>query len=359
MNVFMVHSGYDGCSYVRIFLPAVHNGFRMDKTSRTSERLDMEKIKENLAWADVVVFHRPEDETYLNLSRLLRRDGKKIVMDNDDTFRIEDYHPLADFSPDGFQQNIRKRNEAINTFIGFSDMVTTTTEFLAQEYRKLNSKVVVLPNYIDPMDWDEPLRNETGKVRIGMIGSVSIEYDYLHVKDLLRELSKREDVTIVLFGLGDAKHRADNPAVTRTFREEYDFWDSIKHEQVPWCKNYLYQEKLNEARLDMMLIPRRDNYFNRCKSNIKFLEASMLEIPCIAQGFSDNLSPYQGAADSRHMKIITDSSKWYGVIDEMIRNKKERMEVGKEAHEYVLKNYNIEEHYQEWQKAYEKLYAYY
>ena len=41
-----------------------------------------------------------------------------------------------------------------------------------------------------------------------------------------------------------------------------------------------------------MLIPRGENYFNRCKSNIKFLEASMCEIPVIAQSFTTNDSPY-------------------------------------------------------------------
>jgi len=317
--------------------------------------MGMEEVKLSLKWADVVVFHRPEIEEYHTLARLLKKDGKKIVMDNDDTFRIEDYHPLAGFMPDGFQVNIRKRNSSINSFLQLSDLVTTTTEFLADEYRQLNENVVVLPNYIDPFDWDEPLKNETDVVRIGMIGSVAIEYDYLHVKKLLKELSKRKDVKIILFGLGDVKHRKENPAVTRTFHEEYSFWDSIDHEQVPWCKNYEYQDKLNEAKLDMMLIPRRDNYFNRCKSNIKFLEASMFEIPCIAQGFKDGKSPYQGK-DEKFMKIVVDNKEWLGKINQLVDNSYLREEMGRKTKEYVLENYNIENHYQEWQNAYDKLY---
>lgn len=114
-----------------------------------------------------------------------------------------------------------------------------------------------------------------------------MEYDYAHVKDVIKELGDREDVELILFGLGDLNHRKNNPNVTKAFRPEYDFWDSVKHTQFPWVKNHLYQKTLNECKLDLMIIPRKDNYFNRCKSNVKFLEAAMLEIPVIAQSFDD------------------------------------------------------------------------
>ena len=268
----MINSGYDGCCYPRIYLPCIHNGFRTDKL-KNQPRMSPKDVRENLQWADVVVFHRAEEQTYHDLMKMLKRDGKKIVMDNDDTFRLEDFHPLANFNPDGTKiDSLARRENNINEFIAECDLVTTTTETLASEYRLLNDNVVILPNYIDPFDWDEPLRNEGDKVRIGIVGSAAIEYDYLHVKDVLRELSERNDVELVMFGLGDKKHREDNPIVTKVFKEEYDFWDSLNIKHIPWCPTYLYQQKLNEARLDLMIIPRKDNYFNRCKSNIKFLD---------------------------------------------------------------------------------------
>ena len=357
MQVFMINSGYDGCCYVRILLPAFHNGFQTDKLTRSSPRMSTNELQQALKGADVVVFHRPESEQAHELAKLLKRDGKKIVMDNDDTFIIEGDYPLAGFLYDATGVQVELRKKMVDTFMEkYADLVTTTTPLLVKEYSQHNKNVVMLPNYIDPMDWDEPLRNESYKVRIGLVGSVAIENDYIHIKDIIRELGDRSDVEMVLFGLGDAKHREENPAVTKAFHQEYEFWDSVNKEQIPWCKSYKYPATLNNARLDMMLIPRKDNYFNRCKSNIKFLEAAMCGIPVIAEGFESGDSPYQATDDSDHMLIAEDKEDWEYFINTLIRDKGLRENMGKRAKEYVLNSYNIENHFHKWNDAYEKMF---
>ena len=93
-----------------------------------------------------------------------------------------------------------------------------------------------------------------------------------------------------------------------------------------------------------MVIPRKDNYFNRCKSNLKFLEASLLRIPVIAQGFEDCLSPYQvNKEDSKHMEIVIDNDTWYDKIVELLLDEHKRVKMSEFAHDYVLKNYNIKD----------------
>lgn len=353
-RVLMIGSGYDGCNYPRIYLPATFNGFWTDKPSLLNSEVNLEDIKHELAEADVIVFHRAEEQTYHELAKFLKDKGKKIVMDNDDTFILDDFHPLVQFTPDGkFQENLQRRQDNINEFIKLSDLVTCSTETLKKEYSEHNDNVVVLPNCIDPEDWDEPLRNEGDKVRIGIVGSAALEYDYLHIKPLIKELSERDDVELVLFGLGDLKHQKENPKVTKVFKDEYEFWNNIKMTQFPWVKRYDYNRVLNEARLDIMIIPRRENYFNRCKSNIKFLEASMCEIPVIAQSFTDG--PYEEITEDIGV-LIKDNSKWKEEIDRLIKDKDLRRSMGKKAREYVIKNYNIADHYEEWNTAYSKLY---
>ena len=167
-NVFFINSGYDGCNKVRMNLPCIHNGYKTDRPSLAHPRRPLNEIKEELMSADVVVFHRAEEQTYHDLAKMLKADGKKIVMDNDDTFLLEDYHPLAQFNPDGTAvDNLKRRNDNLYEFMRMCDLVTTTTKTLKEEYEKVNPKTVILPNYIDPDDWDEPLRNEGEKVRIG------------------------------------------------------------------------------------------------------------------------------------------------------------------------------------------------
>jgi len=346
MNVLMIPNGYKGCGYVRLQLPAWQNGFDMAET--VQEMLDKAK------YADVIVFHRPENKEYYDVAVMLKGLGKKIVMDNDDTFKIDDYHPLATFKPDAVEVGLKGRDDAISKFLGIADLVTTTTETLAKEYRKLNDNVVILPNCVDPIDWDDPIRNEADKVRIGIVGSCAFEYDYLHVKDVLKELSDREDVQLCMFGLGDKQHRKNNSRVTKVFKDDYKFWDSVNIEHQPWCDIEDYPSMLNESKLDIMLMPRKDNYFNRCKSNLKFLEASMLEIPVIAQSF-DN-APYEEIKHMENGILIRDNKDWMKMINWMIDGKDRRRMIGKTAKQYTLNNYNIEEKAQLWADAYAKLF---
>lgn len=353
-RVYMLASSYPGCSYVRLMLPAFNNGFLLNKASIAGEIDNPEEMQKNLVGADVVVFHRPEEPEFLALANILKSEGKKVVMDNDDTFKIKDHYPLAGLDAKGVSVVLENRDKAIENFLAVADLVTTTTETLADEYRRINDNVVVLPNCIDPMDWEEPKRNEGEKVRIGMVGSVAYEYDYLHMKDILRKLSKRDDVQLVLFGLGNAQHRKDNPNVTKAFKDEYKFWDSLEVEQVPWCQIEDYPSTLNNAELDIMLIPRKENYFNRCKSNVKFLEAAMCEIPVIAQSFKD--CPYEELTNCVNGMKVADNKDWESYIEALIKDKAYRRNMGKNAKEYVLKNYNIEDKAQLWADAYEKLY---
>jgi len=355
MKVMTINSGYDGCNYLRLHLPTVYNGWWTDKPSLSEDKISIKDVREHLQAADVVVFHRAEEQEYHVLAKLLKKDGKKIVMDNDDTFVLDDFHPLAQFTSDGkFQEHLQRRSDNIDEFIKLCDLVTTTTKTLKKEYDKLNDNVVILPNCVDPYDWDEPLRNEGDKVRIGIVGSAAIEYDYHHIKDLIKRLGDREDVELVLFGLGDLSHRKDNPKVTEVFRDEYKFWDSVNMEQFPWVKRDKYNDTLNEARLDIMIIPRRDNYFNRCKSNVKFLEAAMCEIPVIAQSFEDG--PYQEISDGINGFLIKDNKEWEDKVNMLIDNKELRRKVGENAYRYAIENYNIEENHLKWDKAYKSLF---
>ena len=355
MNVFYLSSGYDGCCYLRLYLPCIHNGYKTDKPSRIGGKIPAKAVSQLVRGSDVVVFHRAEEPEYYDLAKMLKKDGVKIVMDNDDTFKLADTHPLANFQPDGSAvDNLQRRSDNLDKFMKLSDMVTTSTEFLAKEYRAVNPNVRVLPNCVNPQDWDTPLKNETDKVRIGIVGSAALEYDYIHVKDTLRALSARNDVELVLFGLGDKKHRKNNPTVTKVFKEEYAFWDSLNIDHFPWVKNHVYQEALNDMRLDFMIVPRKDNYFNRCKSNVKFLEAAMLEIPVIAQSFKDG--PYEEILHKQNGILIRRNEMWETEINNLIKHKYKREYLGRNAKQYVLDNYNIEDKAYLWEEAYTSLF---
>ena len=357
MKVFYTHSNLESCYFVRCLHPLVANGWNGDRTSIRKTDLTPESKAKAAMESEVVVFHRPDDKRSLDIAKILKKQGKKIVFDNDDTYKDPKTMKLNEYmNEQRLKRGLKALSDIIDEFIELSDLVTCSTEFLKKEYDKLNKNVIVLPNCIDPFYFDEPLRNETNVVRIGVTGSIGVTADLDIAEPIIKHFENRKDVQIVLFSMPE---RHEDKKMRELYYNEYKFLDEAKNlEWHPFTSIDKYFDKLNELKLDIMIIPRADNYFNRCKSNLKFLEASMFEIPCIAQGFEDGLSPYEvNPKDAEHMIIVKDNSKWIEEVEKLIKDKQKRLDMGKKAHEYVLENYNIEDKAHLWQEAYETLYS--
>ena len=342
MKVFMFGGPLMGCNYVRLLLPMWANGWTGNYIDLKSGMATGEYVAKNMSEADIVVFHRPENHYFHEMAMGLKEAGKKIVFDNDDTFNLDHYHPFFSVSTRKFKRNLKIKNGLIYNFVHNADLVTTTTEFLANEYREHSDNVIVLPNYVNPLDWPEPKRNEGEKIRIGLVGSVSYAHDYEIIEKVIKRLGKRDDVTIVLIGQNVVGKKASRniPKIERKIlKKEIEFWGSIKNlEHIPWCDMSQYFYSLNDAKLDFMLIPRRENSFNKAKSNVKFLEAGMLEIPVIASTFTKKDGPYDTDIDGKNGILVKNTDKdWQAAIDKMIKDKKGRREMGKRAYDYVLK----------------------
>jgi glycosyltransferase involved in cell wall biosynthesis len=357
MRAYYISNKYDGCYYVRCLLPLIHNGWNGAKTSLEGQKASSEKMFDDCMKSDIIVFQRPDTEDKTQAIELLKKAGKKIVFDNDDTYRPDSGFPKLNEAHN--QREVKKINDELYKNIKQADLVTTTTEFLAEEYRPLNNNVVILPNCIDPFDWDKPLRNEGDKVRIGLVGSVAYG-DYQIISNYLKELCKRDDVQVVMFSLSDVdkklpKGNAFAETYKKLYKESLEFVNSNNIEWHPIVPMSKYPETLNNLKLDIMLIPRVENYFNKCKSNVKFLEASMCEIPVIASSFSDGNSPYDKDLDGENGLLAKTEADWIEMTERLIRNKDLRRSIGKRAKEYTLNNYNIEDKYHLWYDAYSKL----
>lgn len=352
-KVYYIGGKYEGCNYARLYMIGEQLGWKGMRKNLNSDAEDLIDIKYDIADTDIALFHRPEIHYFHVVAKILKEAGKKIVFDNDDTFLVDKTHPFWNRDERGFICQNKKKNKLLYNFITNADLVTTTTETLAKEYRKYNSNVVVLPNCVQPKDWGRPKRNKGKKIRIGLVGSVAYSMDFDIIKDIIRKLDKRDDVQIVMFGLPSKEVRKKNKLVDEVYETELKFWDSLENlEHVPWCKMKDYIKTLNNLRLDIMLIPRKDCYFDKCKSNIKYLEAAMCKIPVIASSFED--SPYEELDGTIGIKVKEDED-WMVIIEDLIVNKKKRRAIGKAAYKYVIKNYNINKRYKLWEEEYNKL----
>lgn len=355
MKVFYINSELQGCFNVRCLFPLQSLGFDGDRTTFLPSQMTPENKARAAADADIVVFHRPDRKEKLEMARMLKKTGKKIVFDNDDTLKDTGGFKFNEFMDEKrLEKGLSKMNETVDAFIKEADLVTCSTEFLKKEYEQLNPNTIILPNCVDPFYWpDEILKNDSDIVRIGITGSVAMTSDIEVLKPIVEHYQNDPRVRIVLLSVPTP---SNNETFKQLYVDEYDWLSQINIEWHPLTQAHEYYEKMNELKLDIVIIPRYDSLFNRCKSNLKFLENSMLEIPTVAQSFPTKDSPYeQNPEDTKHLLLATDTASWIEQIEKLINDKEYRQRLGKEAHEYVLENYNISGKAYLWQEAYEKL----
>jgi glycosyltransferase involved in cell wall biosynthesis len=343
-KILFLPSLYDGCYYYRGYLPGVYSD-SMVVGDFISKQFDKDIITEQAKKADIIVIQRPNELMRANLAKSLKAMGKKIVFDNDDTYLPDKGIPMHLLDNDKQRDIARQMSKFLNDTLRISDGAIASTEILANEYREINPNTIVLKNCVDPMDAYPCKENKTGKFRIGLIGSVTTNDDYIHIKEQLKRLDETNEFTIVVFGL---KYQNGNQQAAT--KEDNAFFASLKNvEWQPFVPVNEYYLTIANLALDLAIIPRKEHYFNQCKSNLKFLEMSLLKIPVLAQGFSDGTSPYQGI-DEKYMTIVNDNDTWYEKIIEIRDNIGRYRELANKANYYVLRNYNVKKFSEEWKR---------
>jgi glycosyltransferase involved in cell wall biosynthesis len=348
LSIFYLAGGFDGCYYVRGYLPGIYTD-QMVCSDFIGKQFNKEEIRKQVEQCDVLVVQRPSDQVRVNIAKYAKQLGKKIIFENDDTYMPEKGIPLKMLANNAQRQIAKKMNENLYEVLQFADGVIASTETLAQEYGAINPNVAVCKNCIDPMDEFPKKKNETGKFRIAFIGSVSTNDDYAHIKEQIQRLDDRGDVTIIVFGI-----KYEGRPIRGAYEYDYSFWNSLKNvEWQPFVYINEYMMTVADLAIDLAVIPRKESYFNQCKSNLKFLEMSLLHIPVIAQGFTDGTSPYE--YDKDYMTVVYNNDEWYDKIIAIKDNYKQYEELAEKAHTYVLENYNIETYAHVWTDTIKKL----
>ena len=346
MKILFLNGLYPFCYYYRGYLPAVYSKqMAIHEFFTMLDKTPIDLVKNKIEKADVIVFQRPNTLNALQLVRLCKSLGKKVIFENDDTYLYGKGIDPNLLENDKQREVAKEMSNITNQILSICDGAIASTEILAKEYGEINPNVVVLKNCIDPLDEYTCKPNTTGKYRVGFIGSVTTNDDYIHLKDQILRLDERNDVTIVIMGV-----KYKDGTFAKFMTKDHEFWSSLKnvewHSYVP-VREYMYT--LSKLALDVAIIPRKDSYFNQCKSNLKFLEMSLLKIPVIAQG----IATYE--QDKDYLTLVYDNANWYNEIINSKNNYSEYKKLAEKAHDYVLENYNIKTYAQEWVKQIEYL----
>lgn len=210
---------------------------------------------------DICFIQRPITQATVGMIDYLKRLGKKIVLDYDDNlFAIPKCNPTYDL------YNDQRTQDAIKMSLGLADCVTTTTSYLADVLRKYNGNVTVIPNALD----DYLFRKSPCPVRKNVVtwrGAMGHDDDLYEFREPIIEVMKANpDWTIKFFGCYPPKFIRD---------------EITNYEYQGPLDMFGYMEELRKTAAKVHICPLIDNEFNRCKSNISFIEGSWAGSICV------------------------------------------------------------------------------
>jgi glycosyltransferase involved in cell wall biosynthesis len=402
LKVLVVPSDRTGVSYFRSTKPNLH----LEKLYPDEFHVDIEyepKLDDDewIKQYDVIHYHRtlgPYEGTE-DLIKRIKSLGVVTIMDLDDYWLPDRTHPAYHI--------VKNNNIDVNILnnIKNAENVTTTTKLFANEIKKYNKNVEIIPNAIDPNEKQYiPNPEKSDRIRIGWLGGSS----HLNDLKLLNQLSSKlksdgllDKVQFVVCGFdirgkvntinektGEQKQRDILPHETvwveyekiftnnysiispeyrehlnRFVTQEYDGIENEPYRRV-WTKpisNYATNYNL----FDISLAPLAENTFNKVKSQLKVIESGFHKKALIAQ----NYGPYTIDIENAYLKggdvdltkngFLVDSHRnhksWYQYLKKLILNPEMIKTFGDNLYNTVINTYSMDKVTENRAKYYKKL----
>lgn len=288
----------------------------------------------SLPLCSAVIFYRtphwPEVETLINECR---RQSIVTIYDIDDlVFDLDEYsrHPVLNSLSPQERNSLLQGAKAYQQCLAATDHAIASTDVLAQFMRKYcRGKVFVLENALDDVSLaaaklaeDQGPRINSEKVVIGYgSGTKSHDHDFAIVSPALSALMRSDPrVHLVIHGY-------------LNLNEDFRGLES-RIQKVPFleAKEYL----VAVSQFDINLAPLADSVFNDAKSNIKFLEASVVGVPSIVSPAKSFLT----IAEHHETALVASSqSEWMVALKSLVESKDFRREIGNRAKQAVQARY--------------------
>ena len=319
MNLAFITNDTSGCGYYRVTLPSNY----LSQFHNVSILKHMNEIDLQMLSYDIFILQRPHQSFYHEIFfpwGRNRRNPKKFYIEMDDNlFELPDYNPAKKYWSEDKLENLKKNIECAD---GVICSTIPLADYIKENY---NSNVFVIPNNISQ---SFPFVNHNNpKIRVGWVGSKTHEGDFsVSLIDALEEL--QDEIELVIYG------------------EVPNCISHLRIENEPWTEVEKYHQTLYALKLDIGLIPSKDNIFNQSKSNIKFLEYSSCSVVSIA----DRTYPYGNSIDHNETGMIVTNKAidWYMNLKYLIDNKEERNRLSLNSYQYVKDTFTFMHNYKKY-----------
>lgn len=264
----------------------------------------------------------------------IKKQGKEIIFDTDDLVfdakyiqQTDHYARMSYFEKKQYEKGVGE--EIIKD--SYVKVCTTSTKFIAAILEEYEKKVFVVANKLSNQ-WvqiaEKLLKNHSKekesrkKIRLGYFsGTIGHNKDFATISDaLIKILKKYPQVEIFLAGPLELEKKIDE------FSERF-----VRSLFVPRKKHFE-----NIFSCDIILAPLERDIFSEGKSELKFFESGLLEVPIVAVR---NSTYCDVISDGENGYLAEGENEWFEKLSRLIEDSKFRKKMGEQARKKALQDY--------------------
>ena len=207
--------------------------------------------------------------------------------------------------------------------------ITVSNEYIKNVFSVFNKNIKVFNNRINTNNWEHievKKIQQKNEINILYSGTITHSKDLQIVRESIRELNKSKSCKYTLYIIGVEENKKSTWYTRIKIPSHFT--------KYPCFVKWLQSLKLN---FDIGIAPLQENNLKKEKSNLKYLEYTMLRIP----GIFSNIGPYAKSIENGKTGILLDNDmqSWVNAIKGLKENINLRKSIIDASYEDVTKNY--------------------
>lgn len=328
------------------------------------EAHNAEYLDQYIDWADVVILQMVFSK---ELVEQIKAKGKAVIFECDDLIHRSHEKHYSYKEHDTVWKQLTwlwRIWEVLRRCDGF----IVSNEQLKREYGWMCRRTFVFGNYMELEHWlKEPAKNPTDRVRLLWAGSTSHTGDLHWIKPIIGKiLEKYPQVQFIYMGHGGVP--TDDLYAKFIYGEDvFEGLPQERRESILPAPPNVYPYLLATLGADIAIAPLEKNYFNRFKTQCKYLEYAINGIPGVYSRWfytdvldlpPDDLSHYWRRTmatlpvkNERTPTGLTADTpeEWIDAISLLVEDATLRKQIGERGREEVIERYNFADHAPRWQ----------
>lgn len=239
--------------------------------------------------------------------------GKNVVLEGD-----SDFEAFAAKTWDD------KHNECSIECLKLCDLVTTTNKYLAKKLEEAGAKVMIIPNAVPRSMWSLPRRaplTEDLKVVNLTLSQCPQHFVPAHKDEHGNDVAEQiGDFASAEWREWVIKHVKDGDMRVTQMGNASFLWNEIQDKvtSLPWVTPNRFASLMCRTNPDLVIAPMVRNELNRCRSDLRYVEAAVCSAAFLGSDFPD--SPYANVPEISRVPLGATMEQ----LDEKLRMIKDR-----------------------------------